>query len=418
MQTNDVYKRSRFLYIIEAAVEYFIAILVGTTYLAKLTTSIGISDGVTGVLTSFISLGFGFQIFALFIPSKIRIKRIVIILHLINEFSFTVLYLVPVISISKTSKTVIFIALLLLAEIVKNTLYSPKMTWLMGLVDDNKRGTFTARKEIVSLISGMVVSFAMGSVIDFFEAKNDLNTAFILSAITVAALTLIHCAILFSIKETKIAEKSEPIGIMLKSAVTDKNLLKLIPLFALWNVATYITTPFLGTYQLGELGFNMKSVAIISILYAVVRAVFSAPIGKIADKYSFVNMMSICFAVAALGFLFNIFFGKAFFILYYVCYAVSQAGINSGTVNLLYDYVPHEKRTGALAIKNTVVGFVGFGSTLAAKPLVDYVQSNGNTLFGIPLYAQQALSLISTVVTVAVIIYLNTVVRKMKKEIA
>jgi MFS family permease len=129
-------------------------------------------------------------------------------------------------------------------------------------------------------------------------------------------------------------------------------------------------------------------------------------------------MMSICFAVAALGFLFNIFFGKAFFILYYVCYAVSQAGINSGTVNLLYDYVPHEKRTGALAIKNTVVGFVGFGSTLLAKPLVDYVQSNGNTLFGIHLYAQQALSLISTVVTVAVIIYLNTVVRKMKKEIA
>ena len=54
---KDEYRSSRFYYILEAAFEYFVAIMVGTTYLAKLTTSIGISDGVTAVLTSIISLG-------------------------------------------------------------------------------------------------------------------------------------------------------------------------------------------------------------------------------------------------------------------------------------------------------------------------------------------------------------------------
>ncbi len=38
------YKTSRTLYIIEAALEYFIAILVAETYLAKIAMSIGISD--------------------------------------------------------------------------------------------------------------------------------------------------------------------------------------------------------------------------------------------------------------------------------------------------------------------------------------------------------------------------------------
>ena len=46
------YKTSRLLYIIEAALEYFISIAVGTVYLAKLATHIGISDWLTGILTS------------------------------------------------------------------------------------------------------------------------------------------------------------------------------------------------------------------------------------------------------------------------------------------------------------------------------------------------------------------------------
>ena len=62
IQQKDDYKASRILYIIEAALEYFVAIAVGTVYLAKITSEIGIPDNVTGILTSFVSLGCGFQI--------------------------------------------------------------------------------------------------------------------------------------------------------------------------------------------------------------------------------------------------------------------------------------------------------------------------------------------------------------------
>ena len=54
---KDDYKLSRIMYILEAAFEYFIAVLVGGAYLAKVTSSIGIPDSVTGIHTSFVSLG-------------------------------------------------------------------------------------------------------------------------------------------------------------------------------------------------------------------------------------------------------------------------------------------------------------------------------------------------------------------------
>ena len=67
---KDVYKFSRLMYILEAAFEYFISLLVTGTYLAKITSSLGISDSLTGILTAFVSLGCGFQIIALFLAHK------------------------------------------------------------------------------------------------------------------------------------------------------------------------------------------------------------------------------------------------------------------------------------------------------------------------------------------------------------
>lgn len=414
---KDIYGKSRIGYILEAAVEYFIAILIGTTYLAKLTSSIGISDGLTGVLTSFVSLGFGFQIFALLISHKRPIKGFVTVMHLINQLCFTFLYVIPIINIPSAAKTVVFIALLLAGEIIQNVIFSPKYTWMMGLVDDSERGSFTAKKEIVSLLSGMIVSLVMGKVIDSFEAKGELKTAFVIGAITIFALMLIHTALLIFIKEKPTESVPEiSVKLQLKEAVTDKNLLKLIPLFIMWNMAVYSTTPFFGTYQLNELGFSMTFVAVLSIIYAIVRAVFSIPLGKFADKYSFVKMLNICFGIMIFAFGINVFFGKAFYVIYYILYAVAMAGIDSGSINLVYDYTPHAKRTGALAIKNTVAGFAGFFTTLAMKPLVDKIQADGNKfLFIDSVYAQQVLSFIGMLITVILVVYLNLVVRRMYK---
>ena len=183
-------------------------------------------------------------------------------------------------------------------------------------------------------------------------------------------------------------------------------------------MVNYASTPFYGSYQIKELGFTMTFVSILSAAYAIVRTIFSRPMGKFADKYSFAKMLNICFSIALAGFIVNIFTvpanGKVLYTVYYMLYAVAMAGINSATINLIYDYVDKEKRTGALALKSTICGFAGFFTTLIVSPLVSYVQRNGNRLFGINIYAQQIVSVISAILLVVLLVYLNTTVKQLK----
>ena len=81
----DIYRKSRLFYIIEAAVEYFLSTFVAGAYLAKMTSAIGIKDSLTGIITAFVSLGFGFQIFALLLAVSSLIT-IIMIRYCIMEF--------------------------------------------------------------------------------------------------------------------------------------------------------------------------------------------------------------------------------------------------------------------------------------------------------------------------------------------
>lgn len=417
---KDIYKTSRLLYIIEAALEYFISILVTGAYLAKITAAIGMSDAVTGILTAFVSLGCGFQIVAIFLANKRPVKRWVTILHSLNQLLFALIYLVPFVPLTRLQKTVVFVVFLLLGHILNNVVNSPKINWYMALVDDKKRGIFTANKEMVSLVGGMLFSFAMGFIIDEFEAAGNLNGAFIVCGISVVALMLLHSATLTLSKEKPCEDEGKiPTKALLNGLLKDRTLFKVILIAVIWNIAHYASTPFYGSYQTKELGFSMTFVSILSAVYAIVRAGFSKPMGRFADKYSFVKMLNVCYIIALAGFVINVFTvpgnGKLVFTIYYVLYAISMAGINSATINLIYDYVDKEKRIGALAISSTLSGIAGFVTTLLVSPLVSYIQNNGNVLFGFNVYAQQVVSAITAILIVLLLIYLNKVVVKISR---
>ena len=130
-------------------------------------------------------------------------------------------------------------------------------------------------------------------------------------------------------------------------------------------------------------------------------------------KYIILGIVCLAFASAVFITPSN---GSYMYFVYYILYCVGCAGVNSAIINLIYDYVDTDKRTGALALVNTAAGFAGFFATLAVSPLVDTMQSNGNKIFGFNLYAQQLLAMISAVVVVGILIYLVLVISKLKKH--
>lgn len=418
---RDPYAFSRLMYIIEATVEYFISLVVADAYLAKVCASVGMSDAMTGVLSSFVHLGCGMQIIAIFMSVRKSAKRFVISGTAITNLIFVIVYLTPFFPARGAFRITALVVVLLLAQFVKNIVHSHKINWFMSLVDDKQRGIFTANKEIVSLISGMIFTFAMGVVIDAFEAAGNLEGAFVVSAITVFVLGVIHILTMILSKEKirEIPQDKEKNNLHIRAILSNRNLLKVSAVAIVWTVASSVSTPFYGAYKIGGLGFSMTAVSIIGIVSSLTRALFSRPIGRFADRRSFSSSMILCLLIASAGFLACAFAapgsGKIAFCIYSILNAISMAGINSGLINLVYDYVPHEQRVAALAIQNSVAGVLGFGTTCLVGILVDHIQKNGNVFFGVNIAAQQVVSVIAMIITLLLTLYLVFVIRKISK---
>ena len=407
-------KRSRLMYIFEAALEYLVSILVTGSFLATITKEIGVSDSLTGILSSVISLGCLFQLLSLSVR-RAKVKKLVVILSVINQAFFMLLYVIPLTGAKNQIKMVLFVVLICAAYLIYNFAHPKKINWLMSLVDDSRRGAFTANKEIISLVCGMLFSFLMGAVIDRFAESGEIRTAFILSAVVIFILMLLHTlTMIFTVEKETPDSKSSSFLTEVKDLVKNKNVLKITGVFVLYNISNFASVPFYGTYQINELALSLKTVSVLVILGNVSRILVSRFWGKYAARKSFAAMTEKCLIFLGIAQLCALFAvpsnGVIMFALYYFFYGVAMGGINSALINLIFDYVAPEKRSDSLAITQAASGLVGFLTTVCLSPLVTLVQDSNNTIFGVNIYAQQLCTLISLLFTAVSVIYVKKVI--------
>lgn len=420
-QRMDPLRRSRLMYIIQAAVEYLTSILVHGAFLATLTAELGISDSLTGILSSFVSLGCLFQMLSIFFRRG-NTKKFVLWCGIANQSLFLLFYLIPLMPGMNALRIVLFVLAVFFSNLIYNVAHPKKINWFMSLVSEEARGSFTANKEIISLLLGMGFNFAMGALIDHFRAIGDLRTGLILAAVTMAVLAGIHTiTVLCTVEQS--SESAQPEKNRLAGALSvfkDKTVLKITAVFVLWYAANHCTISFYSTYTIKELGFSLTTVSIITLISSGARILVSKFWGAYADRNSFAKMIVWCFLVTAVGFAATTFTvpanGIYLYPVYSICHAIGQGGINSALINLCYDYVPFSKRSDALAFSQAVAGLTGFLAALCASPLISHIQANGNRFLGIPVYAQQVTSAIAFLLMIVVILYVIFVVLPIKRD--
>ena len=234
-------------------------------------------------------------------------------------------------------------------------------------------------------------------------------------------LAVCHTLTLVLSKEKDLPpEENKKTSVLLKELFRYKRLRKIVFLCVLWQIATYVTTPFYGSYQIKELGFTMTFVSVLAFAHAAARALVSHPFGRYADKTSFERVLLIGFVLAAVGFAVNVFTvpenGKVLYTVHYILYAISLAAISGGLLNLVFTEVPVRLRMCAYALEQGISGLSGFLASTLGGLLVNYIQQSGNVLFGVSVYAQQVLSLIGTVFTLLAIVWLVFGLRKERQE--
>lgn len=399
----DIYKRSRLLSIIQAAAEYFITLLFTTAHLASILNYMNATTAQQGIIASIASLCSAIQFFSvMFVRKNSSVKAKVIFLNIVNQTVFILLYCLPPIGISLG----FFIFLFFLAY-AASAVYSPmRMSWHLSIVYDGVRGRFTADKEIVSLLGGMLFTKICGDMLDKYTLAGDTETCFYIFAAVIGGLSAINFILLVFIKEPKYDEEQEcgekmTFRRFLEITVCKKQVRTVALICALWNIAN-VTNMFTGAYITNTLGLSYGFIANLSIVCSLSRALVSRPFGALADRTSWIFMLRLCMCFVAVGFFINIFCvpenGKILFSVFFVIYNASLGGIQSSMTNLMLDYVPRSDRTYAMGINNAFSGICIFVFTCLASVLVDAIEREGNMLFGIAVYPQQLLSAISVLI--------------------
>ncbi len=397
------YRRSRLLVIAEATLEYFIHLCVTTTCLTAILDEMAVSTSWQGVIGAITSLACSVQLLAVFCVRKTYpCKRWVCILNLVNQLLFALLYCVPLVEMSATIRLASFIGILLAAYVCQHYLTPSRVNWQMALVEDNKRGRFTAHKEMVSLVTGMIFSQSAGILLDHFKAKGDMRTCFVIFAITVTVLSLLHLLVMLFTKEPE-ADATRPAKSMREILATVFGTLDLrrVILFDALFVTSTVSLHFYSIYLVRTLGFSYTYITAIAILHAAFRALVSHFLGRLADTKSWAYMLRICMTVLAAGFVVFIFCSpenaRYLYPVFSLCYAFSLGGTNAGRTNLCLDYAKREDRRYILGIQSAISGVCGFFVTVLASFMVERVEQNGNMLFGFSVYPQQILFAISAV---------------------
>lgn len=415
--------RTRRAYIVEALLEYMIALLVADAFLAAILKQIGVSDAVTGVVSSFLSFACVAQLFSSSIVKPGQpVRKIILILNLVNQLMFAFLYMTPFLPIPQSVKVGMFVVLILGANLLLNATLPSKYQWLNSFVHPGERGRFTARKEIVSLIGGMLFTLAMGCLVDHFKAIGREQTGFILCGVTLFVVAIAHLVSLLLCSDTTLdpsAAQKTSLTATFRLIAKNGTVRRLLIIDILWKIAFYISTPYYGTYLIGELGFSLTFVSVLHIAYSLMRAVFSPWFGRIGDRRGWAHLLTLGLIIVAAGYFVNAFTTPArryLYLAYYTLYAISMAGINTSLYNMNYDYLDESVFSDALGARNAISGVIGFLASLLGSAIVGAIQSAGNQLWGIPVYAQQVNSLLAFAVILALLLYMRIVIRRMPRR--
>ncbi|MBR5156737.1 MAG: MFS transporter [Clostridia bacterium] len=417
-ESKDI-KRSRTSYLAQSTVEYFVSLLVTDAFLAKLLTHIGISDSLIGIISSFITMAFVIQLISIFIVRlNVSTKRIVITCDTISIFFFMLLYLVPFIPVSKEIKTVLVMLSILLAYAGKYTVVSLLFKWANSYVSPSQRARYSANKEIISLVSGMVFTAVIGRIIDKFEGLDNLEGAFLFITIAILILNISNFICLLMIKKEDKSEHkadNEPFSVVLKHTLGNKNFRNVVILTAIWNIARYFTVGFLGVYKTKDLMMSLFLVQIINIVSNAFRVFVSKPIARYSDRHTYAKGFELGLILELMAYIVLIFTTNKtwwLIIVFTILFNCSYAGTNQNSSNITYSYVDSKYIAQAMAIKNCIGGVFGFAASLLGGKVLDIIQSNGNMIFGIHIYGQQVLAGITVVMLIITLIFTKTVIAK------
>lgn len=417
------YKRIRKAYVTQCTVEHLVYLMTIDAFLAKLLSYLNFSDALIGVITSFTSVAFLFQLFSiLLVQTRISTKKIVVTLDVISQLSFLIIYCIPFIPLSGDVKRIAVVLFVILGQIGRKVIESLYFKWANAYVDPSVRATFSARKEMISLFCGIIFSTTVGYFVDRFEGLDNMRGAFIFISSVMLVLNIINFVSFLIIKDEDPDERIQ-MRVPLKEVlahIRDNKIYRNYVIITIYN-ALYgsFLGGFLGIYKVKELAMSMLLIQIVGVVADFTRMGVSIPIAKFSNKYGFASGMQLASLLSLAARVIIVFTApKTWYLIipYTLLTSAAAAGSTQNSFNINYTLLPTKYMSQAMAIQHAICGIASAVSILLAGNIFDTVQKSGIAIFGIDLYPQQFMAIITIPFMISAIILKHIfVVRPLKK---
>lgn len=210
--SSPAYRKSRNAYLWECAFEYFVTLLVSETFLANLLSYMEFAEQEIGVISSLVSLAFVFQLLSLLlVQTPFRRKSLVLVFDTCGQLLFLCLYVLPFLPVDAVVRKVLVFVLILAAYMCQYVVANIKFQWGNSYVHPKKRASYSATKEIVSLITGICFTLAMGAIYDAFVSADNLVGGFLFIAVVMLVVDVCNfiCLALIKKDEPKAESKNK-----------------------------------------------------------------------------------------------------------------------------------------------------------------------------------------------------------------
>ena len=416
---SPTYKRIRKAYVTQCTEEHLLHLLLVDAFLVKLLSHLGLGDAMIGIISSFASFAFIFELLSLFLlRTKISTKKIVVTADVLSQVLFMLLYFIPFLPLDETVRKLLVMAFIMIAYVGKNAVLSLYFKWANAYVEDNKRAIFSARKEIISLAAGIVFSAVMGYAIDKYESIGNIKGGFLFIAISMLALNIINFITLMMIKDEDAGERSSmrvSMGEVFHHIGTNKLFLRYMLISLLMSFAGGLINGFVGVYKVNDLLMSVLLIQIINIAGDFFRMIVSEPIARYSTTRGFAKGIQLAGYLTIIAFALIVFTTRTtwwLIIIYTFVFKAAAAGSSQNSFNISYTLLPTKYMTQAMAVNRTMVGLITFVGALIGGRVVGAVQANGNMVFGIHIYAQQILALFAIIIYIVYLLLNQNLVIK------
>lgn len=415
---------SRISYYALCAFNYISALMLADVFLVDVLQYAGFDDGTIGIINSATGFVSFVQILLLFVGHKIRRRKTAILFGYVGMAAMFVLaHVFALMPIELPVRQVLIVACLLLGKLTVSFASPMLDSFKYSFVSYKERGAVTATNNTVSLATATVFTLAIGKVRDLYRESGNVEQGLGVTAIflgVVTLLTAISIALMRgSSEEASSSKPATGIKDILEHTLGSRSFLYMLLFYIVWLTASTITNSFLGVYKLNELQFSIGTVQIINTASNIVAMLLARPFGKLADKKTHSLCLKyalmahvVAFAVCALTAPETAWLA----FVHAMISGIASIVLTSCFYNMLLELIGPTYYMYGLALISCISNLCSFAISFLAAWLLKWIQSTGNSLFGMTIYAQQILSVASAVMTLGLLGFAHFVLTRLPKQ--